>query len=55
MKNLKYLFAFIGAFAITLTSCDVIEGPFTEEIVVGECVEKCKKILLEDYLSLIHI
>jgi len=49
MRNLKYLFAFIGTFAMTLTSCDVIEGPFTEDIVVGECVEKCKKILLEDY------
>ena len=49
MRNLKYLFAFIGAFAMPLTSCDVIEGPFTEEVVVGECAEKCRKILLEDY------
>ncbi len=49
MRNLKYLFAVIGAFSMTLTSCDVIEGPFTEDIVVGECLGKCKKILLEDY------
>ena len=49
MKNLKYLFTIIITFCIILTSCDVIEGPFTEEIIVEECVGKCKKILLEDY------
>jgi len=49
MRNLKYLFAFISTCCITFTSCDVIEGPFTEEIIVGECAEKCRKILLEDY------
>jgi hypothetical protein len=49
MRNLKYLFAFIGTLSVILSSCYVIEGPFTEEAVVGECLEKCKKILLEDY------
>ena len=30
-------------------SCDVIEGPFSEEIILEECAENCKKVLLEDY------
>ena len=49
MNNLKYFFAFIFTFSNIFQSCDVIEGPFTEEIIVEECAEKCKKILLEDY------
>lgn len=49
MRNINYLFTFIGLFAINLLSCDVIEAPFTEEVVVDECVEKCKKIFLENY------
>lgn len=49
MRNINHLFTFIGLFAMNLLSCDVIEAPFTEEVVVDECLEKCKKILLEDY------
>ena len=49
MDNLKYFFALILLLSIFFHSCDVIEGTFTEEIIVEECAEKCKKILLEDY------
>ena len=49
MNNLKYFFAFIFTFSNIFQSCDVIEGPFTEEVILEECAEKCKKILLEDY------
>ena len=34
MNNLKYFFAFIFTFSNIFQSCDVIEGPFTEEIIV---------------------
>ena len=49
MNNLKYFFAFIFIFSYIFQSCDVIDGPFTEEIIVEECEDECKKILLEDY------
>ena len=49
MNHLKYLATFLFSCCISFQSCDVIEEPFTEEIVVGGCAEKCKKILLEDY------
>ena len=49
MNHFKYLATFLFSCCISFQSCDVIEEPFTEEIVVGGCAEKCKKILLEDY------
>jgi len=60
MSNLKYLFAFIGAFSITLTSCDVMEEPFMnlQQEVSDSCEafifthrtnNPTRKVLLEDY------
>jgi hypothetical protein len=60
MRNLKYLFAFIGSFSIFLSSCDVIEEPFMD--LQQEVSDSCeafiftpltnnptRKVLLEDY------
>jgi thiol-disulfide isomerase/thioredoxin len=49
MKSINYLFSLLTVLTISFTSCDVIEGPFTEDIVVNGCEGKCRKIFLEDY------
>ncbi len=49
MKTFKTYSLLIAILSISLFSCDVIEEPFTEEIIVEECTQKCRKILLEDY------
>jgi len=49
MKSTKYLFHLLTILTISFTSCDIIEGPFMEDIVIEGCEGKCRKIFLEDY------
>ena len=49
MKSTKYLFSLLSILTISFTSCDIIEGPFMEDIVIEGCEGKCRKIFLEDY------
>ena len=49
MMTLKKYLLLVLAVGYSFNSCDVIEEPFIQEIIVEECTQKCKKILLEDY------
>lgn len=49
MKNIKSLVTILLFIGLAFNSCDVIEGPYMEDIVVEECTSKCRKVLLEEY------
>lgn len=49
MKTIKIYTLLSALLTISLFSCDIVEEPFMEEIVVDACEDKCRKVLLEDY------
>lgn len=49
MKKIKLLFTTLLFVGLAFNSCDVVEGPYMEDIVVEECTSKCRKVLLEEY------